>query len=63
MGSWYAVKNGVGYTFAAVAENVQADEREKFKCFWCCCHAFRIHIAKIPPFFKNQIVYSTNMVN
>jgi hypothetical protein len=32
MGSWYAVKNGVGYTFAAVAENVQADEREKFKC-------------------------------
>jgi hypothetical protein len=29
---WYAVKNGVGYTFAAVAENVQADEREKFKC-------------------------------
>lgn len=32
MGSWYAVKNGVGYTFAAVADTVEADEREKFKC-------------------------------
>lgn len=32
MGSWYAVKNGVGYTFAAVGAVVEADIREKFKC-------------------------------
>ncbi|CAG2194472.1 unnamed protein product [Mytilus edulis] len=32
MGAWYAVKNGVGYTFAAVADTVEADERERFKC-------------------------------
>ncbi|XP_063433389.1 uncharacterized protein LOC134715256 [Mytilus trossulus] len=32
MGSWYAVKNGVGYIFAAVAAVVEADIREKFKC-------------------------------
>lgn len=32
MGAWYAVKNNVGYTFAAVADTVEADERERFKC-------------------------------
>ena len=32
MGSWYAVKNGVGYIFAAVGAVVEADIREKFKC-------------------------------
>ena len=32
MGSWYAVKNGVGYIFAAVGAVVQADIRERFKC-------------------------------
>lgn len=32
MGAWYAVRNGVGYTFAAVADTVEADAREKFKC-------------------------------
>lgn len=35
MGSWYAVKNGVGYIFAAVAAVVEADIREKFKCMVC----------------------------
>lgn len=32
MGSWFAVKNGVGYIFAAVAAVVEADIRERFKC-------------------------------
>lgn len=32
MGSWFAVRNGIGYTYAAVADTVEQDTREKFKC-------------------------------
>ncbi|GFR94202.1 hypothetical protein ElyMa_004396600 [Elysia marginata] len=32
MGSWFAVIGGKGYTFAAVADTVEKDPREKFKC-------------------------------
>lgn len=32
MGSWFAVRSGIGYTYAAVADTVEQDTREKFKC-------------------------------
>ncbi|KAL3869491.1 hypothetical protein ACJMK2_042165 [Sinanodonta woodiana] len=32
MGTWFAVRNGVGYTYAAIADTVQKDNRERFKC-------------------------------
>ncbi|GFO36649.1 actin cytoplasmic type 5 [Plakobranchus ocellatus] len=32
MGSWFAVIGGKGYTFAAIADTVEKDTREKFKC-------------------------------
>lgn len=32
MGSWFAVIGGQGYTFAAIADTVEKDTREKFKC-------------------------------
>ncbi|PVD22670.1 hypothetical protein C0Q70_15925 [Pomacea canaliculata] len=32
MGSWFAMVSGTGYTFAAIADTVQKDRREKFKC-------------------------------
>nr|XP_022345141.1 uncharacterized protein LOC111137784 isoform X2 [Crassostrea virginica] len=32
MGSWFAVKNGIGYTYAAIADTMEEDTREKFKC-------------------------------
>ncbi|XP_061180042.1 uncharacterized protein LOC133188577 [Saccostrea echinata] len=32
MGSWDAERNGIGYTFAAIADTVNKDSREKFKC-------------------------------
>ena len=32
MGSWFAVKNGIGYTYAAIADTMEEDPREKFKC-------------------------------
>ncbi|CAL1544750.1 unnamed protein product [Lymnaea stagnalis] len=32
MGNWFAVVGGIGYSFAAVADTVQKDTREKYKC-------------------------------
>ena len=32
MGSWFAVRSGIGYTYAAIADTVEQDTREKFKC-------------------------------
>ncbi|KAK7508265.1 hypothetical protein BaRGS_00000504 [Batillaria attramentaria] len=32
MGSWFAMIGNTGYTFAAIADTVEKDRREKFKC-------------------------------
>lgn len=32
MGSWFAMVGNTGYTFAAIADTVENDKREKFKC-------------------------------
>ncbi|KAK3088306.1 hypothetical protein FSP39_017300 [Pinctada imbricata] len=32
MGTWFAVRSGIGYTYAAVADTVEKDDREKYKC-------------------------------
>ncbi|XP_005095831.1 uncharacterized protein LOC101854317 [Aplysia californica] len=32
MGSWYALIDGEGYTFASIADTVEKDTREKYKC-------------------------------
>ncbi|KAK7100147.1 uncharacterized protein [Littorina saxatilis] len=32
MGSWFAMVGQTGYTFAAIADTVEKDRREKFKC-------------------------------
>ena len=32
MGSWFAKLGSEGYTFAAIADTVEKDDREKFKC-------------------------------
>ena len=35
MGSWFAMVGKTGYTFAAIADTVEKDRREKFKCLVC----------------------------
>ncbi|KAJ8306456.1 hypothetical protein KUTeg_017001 [Tegillarca granosa] len=32
LGSWFAVKSGVGYTYAAIMDTVEGDPREVYKC-------------------------------
>ena len=32
MGSWFALIDNEGYTFAAIADTVEKDTREKYKC-------------------------------
>lgn len=31
-GTWFAMRGGIGYTFAAISDTVEKDNRERFKC-------------------------------